>query len=225
VRLEPPDARLPGRRLAQPRRCRVTWRVTWPAGHGLGSLLASAWLEDQSTTPALSTRVPVRARRPAGTAFDVQTRRAVRALVPRRILPGRARSARLALRVPARPAAADRMACAGPSPRVPPPAGAAVIMPVVPVARGTRNRARVVLAAGATAAVRAARLALPAPAAAVGRAASAGPAATGTGVTPTVRVDPMTRGARASPAWPAPVPVARTTPAGMGVGAGATSAA
>jgi hypothetical protein len=224
VRLEPPDARLPGRRLAQPRRCRVTWPVTWPAGPGLGSLLASAWLEDQSTTPALSTRVPGRARRPAGTAFDAQTRRVVRALVLTRILPGRARSARLALRVPARPAAADRMACAGPSPRVPPTAGAAVILPV-PVARGTRNRARVVLAAGATAAARAALLALPAPAAAVGRAASAGPAATGTGVTPTVRVDPMTRGARASPAWPAPVPVARTTPAGVGVGAGATSAA
>jgi hypothetical protein len=195
--------------------------VTWPAGAGVGRLLASAWLEDRSTKPAGSTRVPARARRPVETAFHVRTHPAVRAPAPTWVLPGRVQSARSALPVPASPAAADRMARAGPSPRVPPLAGAPVIRLV-----------------GATAAARAGPVA---PAVAVAKAASAGPDPTrgagvspavqadpmtrGAGVSPAVQADPMTRGARVSPAWPAAVGVARTTPAAVGVAAGARSAA
>ena len=218
--------------------------MTWPAGRGLGRLMASAWLEDRSTKPARSTRVPERARRPAETAWDARTRPAVRVPVPTRILPGRAPSTPSALPAPVRPAAADRMARAGPSRRVPPPAGARVIRPALPAARGPRNRARGARAAGATAAGRAGPVA---PAVAVG------PAATGAGEAPAVpadpmtrgarvspgradpmtrgarvspgRADPMTRGARVFPARPSAVAVARTTPAAVGVAAGARSAA
>lgn len=172
--------------------------------------------------------MPVRARRPAGTAFDARTRPAVRARVVSRILPGRARSARSAPPAPARPAAVARMAGAGPSPRVPSAAGDPVIRRVVLVARGPRNRGQLGVAAGPTVA---ARPAPAAPAVAVARAAMAARVHTGVaGVTPAVRVDPMARGARAFPparASPA-VPAARTTPvapAAMDVVAGATSAA
>lgn len=127
----------------------------------------------------------------------------------------------MALQAPARLAAA-RTACAGPSARVPSPAGAPAIRPGVPVARGPRNRARAAPAAGATAAARVARVA---PAVAVGRVPLAVRVPTGAGVNPAVRVDPMTRGARASPAWSAAVLAARTTLAAVGAGAGATSAA
>jgi hypothetical protein len=185
--------------------------------------MASAWLEDRSTTPDRSTRVRARARRRTETAFDARTRPAVRALVPTRVLPGPAPSALSALPAPARPAparlAADRMVRAGPSPRVPPPAGAPVIRPVLPVARGPRNRGRGAVAAEATAGARAGPVV---PAVAVALAASAGPAA---GVALAVRGDPMTRGARLSPAWPAVGAVARTIPAAVGVAAGARSAA
>jgi hypothetical protein len=189
--------------------------------------MASAWLEDRSTTPARSTRVPARARRQAETAFDDRTRSADRAPVPNRLLPGPTLSARSALPAPARPAA-DRMARAVPSPRVPPPAGAHLIWPVLPVAPGPRNRARGAGAAGATGAATAGARAVPvAPAVAVAPAlaASAGQAATGAGVAPAVRGDPMTRGARPSPTLPAVVAVARTTPAVVGDAAGTRSAA
>jgi hypothetical protein len=193
VRLEPPDARLPGRRLAAVPGRR---RVTWPAGLGLGRLMASAWLEDRSTTPARSTRMPARARRPAETAFGVRTRPAARAPVPTRVLRGRAQSARSVPPDPVRLAAADRMARAGPSPRVRPPAGARLIRSVLPVARWPRRRAWEAQARGATVA------AWVAPAGPVAPVVPAGPAATGAGVGPAVPADPMARGAPPSPALP-----------------------
>jgi hypothetical protein len=184
--------------------------------------MASAWLEDRSTKPARSTRVPARARRPAETAFDARTRPAARAPVLTRVLPGRPQSDRLAPPAPVRPPAADRMARAGPSARVPPPAGARLIRTVLPVARGPRSRARGPRAVGAPVAARAGPVV---PAVAVGRAALAGPAATGAGVGPAVRADPMIRGAQPSPACPAVVPAGRTIPATVGPAAGARSAA